>query len=283
MGDISMPHQIFSATGCARCNITKRFMKENGIVYQEYDIKADGKDAFARFYRAHRADIYRDKDGVEFPVFTDGNVIRQGVSVVIGHLIAGNRLDGFIGRSALHGEWLDGINISGGDPSQAEDLMAALNYLKQSGLKIQLTTNGKNAAVLRQVFEKGLGDRVIMAVKGPASLYPRILGEEIGAAELQQSISFVAKFPDYEFYTTVSPVKRSDDSFTYLTPEEIGEAAQMIESASGSKKHPYTLRLFDPKSAEDDRLKVVEALPAGAMFKYRTAARRYQVMAEIAK
>jgi len=81
--------------------------------YEEYDIKADGKDAFTKFYRAHRAEIYRDKDGVEFPVYTDGSVIRQGVSVVIGHLMAGNGLDGFIGRSTLHGEWIDGFNISG--------------------------------------------------------------------------------------------------------------------------------------------------------------------------
>ena len=125
-----MTHQIFSATGCARCNITKRFMKENGIDYEEYDFKADGKDTFAKFYRAHRGDIYRDKDGVEFPIYTDGRVIRQGVSVVIGHLIAGDGLDGFIGRSALHGDWIDGLNISGGDPSRYRRTVAGDGLFK---------------------------------------------------------------------------------------------------------------------------------------------------------
>ena len=85
-----MSNAIYTATGCARCKITKQFMQENGIDYEEYDFKGEGKEAFSRFYRANRSDIYRDKDGVEFPVFTDGKAIRQGVSVVIGYLLAGD-------------------------------------------------------------------------------------------------------------------------------------------------------------------------------------------------
>ena len=106
-----MTHQIYSATGCARCNITKRFMKENGINYEEYDIKADGKHAFAKFYRAHRAEIYRDKDGVEFPVYTDGSVIRQGLSLVIGHLVAGNGLGLMLSLVALTGTFNSAFKI----------------------------------------------------------------------------------------------------------------------------------------------------------------------------
>ena len=44
-----MSNIIFSATGCARCAITKRYMKEHAIDYTEYDIKTDGKDEFANF------------------------------------------------------------------------------------------------------------------------------------------------------------------------------------------------------------------------------------------
>ena len=278
-----MPHQIFSATGCARCNITKRFMKEKGIDYDEYDFKADGKEDFAKFYRAHRADIYRDKDGVEFPVFTDGKVIRQGVSVVIGHLIAGNGLDGFIGRSALHGEWIDGLNISGGDPSRTEELLQVMAYLKQNGLKTLLTTDGQNPEVLKAVQEKDLGDQIIMEVKGPADLYGALTGKTITPDELKASISLVTQFPDYRFYTMLAPLVEKDGTICFITPEEIGETAKTIEDATGSKKHPYELRPFDPGQATDERLKSQEPLPSSALFKYRTAARRYMVMTEIAK
>jgi pyruvate formate lyase activating enzyme len=258
-------------------------MAEQGIAYDEFDIKAEGKDVFAQFYRANRKAIFRDKDGVEFPVFTDGTVIRQGVSVVIGHLIAGDGLDGFINRSALHGEWIDGICISGGDTDRVDDLIRVLSYLKQSGLKIQLTTNGKNAAVLEKIAAQNLADRIIMEVKGPAALYEQLTGEPIDAQELDQSIRLATQFGAYQLYTTIAPVQRADGQASYLSPEEISLTAQMIEAATGSKKEPYELRAFDPQSATDEALKVLEPLPASAMFKYRSAARRYMVMTEIEK
>ena len=278
-----MINRIFSATGCARCNITKKYLKENGIDYQEYDIKADGKDAFAKFYRANRPDIYRDKDGVEFPVFTDGQVIRQGVSSVIGYLIAGKGLDGFFDRNTLHGEWIDGFNISGGDPSRLKELLQVLSYLKKNGLHIELTTDGGNPEALKAVHEKGLGDRVIMEVKGPAGLYPNLANKKLEPDKLKQSINLTARFPEYRFHTTVAPMILEDGAIRYLSPDEIAETARFMEAATGSKKHPYELRPFDPGKTRDERLKGVEPLPANALFKYRTAARRYMVMTEIAK
>jgi glutaredoxin len=278
-----MTNRIFSATGCARCNITKRFMKEKGIDYEEYDFKADGKDAFAKFYRAHRPEIFRDKDGVEFPVFTDGQVIRQGVSVIIGHLIAGDGLDGFIGRSTLHGQWIDGFNISGGNPARTEELLQAMAYLKQNGLKIRLTSDGHNWEVLKAVVEKDLGDQIIMEVKGPAELYEALTGKAITPHELKASISLAAKFPDYRFYTALAPLVEADGTIRFITPEEIGETAKTIEEATGSKKHPYELRSFDPAETADARLESQEPLPSSALFKYRTAARRHMVMTEIGK
>jgi len=270
-----MINTIYSATGCARCKITKRYMTEQSIAFEEFDInKAAGKDAFSKFYRTNRSAIFRDKDGVEFPVFTDGTVIRQGVSVIIGHLIAGKGLDGFINHSVLHGKWISGFCISGGDPDRAEELIRVLSYLKQSGLKIQLTTSGKNAAVLEKILAKGLGDRMIMEVKSPGMPYEQITGQAISVQELQQSIRLATQFGEYQFYTTIEPVRRRDGQFSYLTPEEISQTAQMIETATSSKKHPYELRLFNPKSAADEALKSVGVLHSSAMFKYRTAACR---------
>lgn len=278
-----MTNTIYSATGCARCNIMKKYMKDNSIGYEEFDIKADGKDEFSKFYRENRKDIFRDKDGVEFPVFTDGKVIRQGVSVVLGYLIADDKLQGFIGRSELHGEWLDGIDISGGNPEHSEELLQVLTHLKQSGLKIQAVISGKNSKVLETVLQKGLIDRLIMDVKGPAALYQNIIGSTVNEDDLKLSIKLATTAPDYSFITTIGPVVRSEETVDYLSPEELGATAQLIEEASGSKKNPYTLCLFDPKKSSDDRLSAVEPLAPPALFKYRTAARRFQVMTEIAK
>jgi pyruvate-formate lyase-activating enzyme/glutaredoxin len=278
-----MSNAIYTATGCARCKITKSYLKENTIEYEEYDFKAEGKDAFSQFYRANRADIYRDQDGVEFPVFTDGKFIHQGVGVIIGYLVAGDALSGFIGRSRLHGEWIDGFDISSGDAEHTQALLKVLTYLKKSGLKIQVTTNGHNASGLAAVVEKKLADRVIVEVKGPGPLYGKLHGVEIDEDELKQSIALAAKVPEYRYFTTIAPLVRNDGSVSYLSPEEIGEAARLIEAATGSKKHPYELKIVDSKQAPTEQLKTVAPLPPAALFKYRTAARRYMVMTEIQK
>jgi len=67
-----MGNTIFTATGCSRCKIAKKFMDEHAIPFQELDIKAEGKDPFGQFYRNNRSSVYRGKEGIEFPVFTDG-------------------------------------------------------------------------------------------------------------------------------------------------------------------------------------------------------------------
>ena len=276
-----MSNIIYSVTGCTRCKITKRFMSEHGIAFEDFDINSAGKEAFAEFYRANRSKIFRDKDGVEFPVFTDGNAVRQGAGMIIGHLIAGDGLEGFVNRSVLHGEWIDGFNISGGNPGRADELIRVLSYLKMNRLKIQLFTDGKNADVLEKIVARGLGDRMIMEVKGPAELYEQLSGQAIDDHELEKSIRLTTKFGEYQFYTIIAPVLHSGDQISFLPAEAIGATARMIEAATQSKREPYELRAFDPASTMDETLKSVEPLPASAMFKYRTAARRYQVMTEI--
>ena len=278
-----MGNTIFTATGCTRCNITRKYMAKQEIPFQELDIRAEGKEAFTKFYRANRKHIFRGEHGVEFPVFTDGEAIRQGLAVIIAYLQSGTGLDGFVGRGELTKEWVDGLHVSGGDFSYGDDFISLLRLLKNEGLKLELTCNGKNALILEKVFDQGLGDRVIMEVMGPADLYAILMGEEIETAEVIQSIRLVAKFPEYRFFTTLAPLEREDGSVDYMTPEEIGSTAQMIETATGTKKHPYTLCAFAPSSADDERLQAVAPLPGNEMFKYRTAARRYQVMTEIQK
>jgi len=281
-----MRHTLFTATGCLRCKIAKRFMDEQKIDYEEVDIKCEGMDTFRKLYGQNRESIYRAKEGIEFPVFTDGTAIRQGVGVVIAYLLAGIKLDGFIGRSQLSKGWIDGLHISDGDPSMASELVAVLSILKKNGLKLQLDTNGKNASVLDRLQAHGIGERVVMDVKGPLALYGNLLGPEVDQNEITKSMALVPKFPGYEFQTTVAPIiRRQGDppEISYLTPEEIGQTARLIEDATGSKKHPYLLRVFDPGTCMDDRLKSVEQLPSNAMFRYRTAAREYLVLAEIEK
>ena len=279
-----MSYTLFTATGCARCKIAKKFMDEKGIGYEEHDISGEGKDLFGQFYRNNRSSVYRGKEGIEFPVFTDGTIIRQGVGVVIAFLRAGTRLDGYIGRSELSHGWMDGIHVSEGDPALADEVTEVLGFLKKNGLKLQFDTNGKNASVVQKLLEQGLGDRVIMDLKGPMVLYNALLGEEIDPQELRRTMELVTKFPEYRFETTVAPIfgqESETGGVRYLTPEEIGDTAKWIREVTASNKQPYLLRLFDPDTNPDQRFKSLEKLSPNSLLRYRSAARKHQVLTDI--
>jgi pyruvate formate lyase activating enzyme len=264
-----------------RCNLARKFMRERGIEYQERDINGEGRNLFGQFYRANRSAVYRGPEGIEFPVLEDGASVRQGVGVVIGYLHSGTKLDGFIGRSVLSKGWIDGLHVSGGDPAMEDDLVAVLGFLKKNGLKLQLDTNGKNSSVLKNLLVHGLGHRVIMNLTGPQGLFPRILGEEIGPAEITRTMELAIRFPEYRFETTVTPVRRRNGSVSYLTPEEIEETAKWLKEATGSQKQPYLLRWFDPETCPDERFGAMEKLPSQALLRYRTAARKHQVLTDV--
>jgi pyruvate formate lyase activating enzyme len=258
-------------------------MQENDIGFEEFDLKTDGKDAFNKFFRTNRDQIFRDKDGVEFPIFSDGKVIKQGVSVVIGYLLAKDGLSGFIGRSLLRGQWIDGFDVSGGDPQFTEELITVLSYLKKSGLKTTLNSSGRNSQILKRIVDEGLADRVRFTVRGPVELYSQILGEDIDVEDITESIRQAVRVSDYHFNTVIAPLIRADNTVSYLTPDEVAATAEMIEKTTGSKKHPYKLSLCDLELSNDERLKSVSPLEPSEMFKYRTAARRFMVMTEIDK
>ncbi|MBR4747672.1 MAG: hypothetical protein IK061_09835, partial [Desulfovibrio sp.] len=95
---------LYTAPDCIRCKIVKSFLAERGQTWDTVDFKADAKD-FNAFYRANRKSIYRNPEGVEFPLFDDGTVIKQGSGEVVAYLLAGRDLECCVTRSdMLHGK-----------------------------------------------------------------------------------------------------------------------------------------------------------------------------------
>ena len=203
-----MPITIYSAKGCLRCKIVKQFLDDNGRTYQDVDALSEGRKPFREFYQNNREKIYRGPDGVEFPIYSDGETVRQGLPMVLAHLIAGSALKGFFKHGLLHGQWVDGIHISGGDPAHGEEFLNVLSYLKQQRLKLQVETNGLNASLLEQVLERGLAERVVMEIIGPLELYDSLLGQAVDPREIKRSIARVSQCEDYYFYSTIAPIIR---------------------------------------------------------------------------
>jgi len=48
---------LYTATGCERCKMIRKFLKERGLTYRNHDALGEGKEAFRSFYQANRQKI----------------------------------------------------------------------------------------------------------------------------------------------------------------------------------------------------------------------------------
>ena len=79
---------LYKAPNCLRCNIVKSYLEANGIPYGKFDL-ADDKEIVNKFYRDNRARLYRNPEGVEFPMFhetegDDSSGHRRGAGLAAG-------------------------------------------------------------------------------------------------------------------------------------------------------------------------------------------------------
>ncbi|MCB2227985.1 MAG: hypothetical protein KQH53_14995 [Desulfarculaceae bacterium] len=275
-----MDLDIYTSPGCLRCKVAKSYLAEQGMGVVELDIKGEGRDAFTQFYRQHRPEIHRGAEGLEFPILWTGERVVQGVGEIMAWARSGNGLQGFVKRTGLLHGWIDGLEVSGGSPEMAGDFLDVLRHLSAGGIKIQLSTNGANPAILEACQKEGLASKVVMNLLGPPELYA---AAEIPPEEVEKTLALLPGFSDFMLRTVVGPVVRADGAISLLTPEEVAAAAAWVSQVTGQKTHAYFLAGFDPAAAEDERLKDQEAMPPTALFKYRTAARPHLVKAEIEK
>lgn len=103
---------------------------------------------------------------------------------------------------------LDGVVISGGEPTVNKDLPKLIKEIRDLRFKIKLDTNGTNPQMLKELLEDGLIDYVAMDIKN----VPRKYLETAGLSEknqqilenVQKSIDILKKSKiNHEFRTTI--------------------------------------------------------------------------------
>ena len=68
-----------------------------------------------------------------------------------------------------------------------------------------------------------------------------------------------------------------------LTPEEIGETANLIKEVTGSSNHQYMLKYLRPEDWTDDKENKLGPLPESEMLRYRTHAQKHLSRIEFKK
>jgi pyruvate formate lyase activating enzyme len=136
---------------------------------------------------------------------------------------------------------IDGIAITGGEPTLQKDLIPFLNKIRELGLKIKIDTNGYKPEVLAKILEHSLADYIAMDIKASFSKYSQVANKEINIKKIAESIEILmASTIEYEFRTTVwnnyfnqikaeellAPIKKAKNYYlhNYVNPDKNSES-----------------------------------------------------------
>ena len=137
---------------------------------------------------------------------------------------------------------LDGVCITGGEPTLCKELPELLKSIKDLGFDIKLDTNGYRPDVLKSLVSQGLVDYVAMDIKNCPDRYGETAGiSNLDLAKVQESMVFLMNGDlDFEFRTTVVA--------QYHTQKEIQAIGRWFQALSPNGKvkkyflQPYTDR-----------------------------------------
>jgi len=162
--------------------------------------------------------------------------------------------------------WYQGVCISGGEPTNQNELIDFCKKIKEIGLSIKLDTNGTNPNILRELLNKKFIDYIAMDIKSSPIRYNYVAGVDVDIKKIEESIKIAREFPFYEFRTTVLPC------FSIKDIEDIGK---WISNDSKNKVKLYTLQQFNPKNTLDESFMKLIPLSHDELEKFADLMRKY--------
>ncbi len=123
--------------------------------------------------------------------------------------------DDILNRLLSLGDWIDGVCLTGGEPTLHVDLPSLTREIHRRGFLVKLDTNGSNPQMLENLIEARQVDFVSMDVKAPLDpfSYRRSTGIPVDLNLILRSIEILKKEKvEYEFRMTVVPgLHRKED------------------------------------------------------------------------
>jgi len=166
--------------------------------------------------------------------------------------------------------WIDGVCITGGEPTLHSDLPDLCSKLKEMGFLVKVDTNGTNPVMIRELIDKGLVDYIAMDIKAPLTVekYSKATGvntEKLLGKVKETVRTLLGSKMDYEFRTTVVP-----------TLHEEGDIEEICRGIEGCKK--YILQKFDVslgKKTLDPEFSKLKPFTDEEMRTFQTAAQNF--------
>jgi pyruvate formate lyase activating enzyme len=143
--------------------------------------------------------------------------------------------------------WIDGVCITGGEPTLARNLLHLIHELKEHGFSVKLDTNGSNPHILETLVKNREIDFVAMDVKAPLDTfsYRRSTGISLDLGLILKSIELLKREEvEYVFRMTVVPGLHREEDI-----KRLGE-----ELRAGRR---FILQNFNPENPLDPSLRDV--------------------------
>jgi Pyruvate-formate lyase-activating enzyme len=151
-------------------------------------------------------------------------------------------------------DWLDGVVITGGEPTDDPDIGRLLERLAELGVPVKLDTNGSRPDVLEALLAEKLVAGLAMDVKTLPERYDDLVGRPGAAALVARSVDLIiGSGVPHEFRTTAYPGALALDDFERI-------AAWLRDGDA------LVIQQFRPEVTLDSR--------AGAVLPYRPDALR---------
>jgi pyruvate formate lyase activating enzyme len=145
-----------------------------------------------------------------------------------------------------HKGFLEGLCITGGEPTIHPDLSDFIRKVKNLGFLVKLDTNGSYPEVLKRLIEDKLVDWIAMDIKAPPLKYNLFTKGQMVVEAINQSIQIIKGSQiDYEFRTTLAP--------EILTEKDILDIVNWIKPASR-----YYLQRFKNNKVLEKKFKNIQ-------------------------
>lgn len=142
-------------------------------------------------------------------------------------------------------DWIDGVCITGGEPTLQETLPDFIRIFKKRNLLVKLDTNGSYPHMIENLLKENLVDAIAMDVKAPLEeiSYARLTGVPVDLKSIKKSIDVIRKSSiEKIFRITVVP--------KMLTEEDIYRVAEGLYPLNR-----LVLQQFSPENTLDSKLK----------------------------
>jgi len=164
-------------------------------------------------------------------------------------------------------KFLEGVCITGGEPTIQPDLIDFIKKIKAKGFLIKLDTNGSNPEVLSKLVSasrrRNLLDFVAMDIKTSLDKYEKAIGIKFDLEKIKQSVELIKNSGiDYEFRTTVVP--------GIIDEKDIEEIGKWLK---GGKK--FALQQFQNKKVLDKEFTKIEPYSEEILKSFKKILEKY--------